>query len=195
MAGLLAALLAAVIGLGGVLYQQRVASDIADQQRQEIQVQTYFDDIGELLLDTDRPLREAEPGDDVSVLAQAKTLTVLEALDSEHKKSIVQFLYNAQLVRKDAPVVSLRDANLSDANLSGTDLREANLNGAFLEDADLREANLFQADLSFADLREADLSDAILDDADLSIAKVTDEQLAEVGTIVGATMPDGTTDD
>ena len=100
MAGVLIALLAAIFGLGGVLYQQHVAADIADKQRQETQVQTYFDDMGELLLDTDQPLREAEPGDDVSVMAQAKTLTVLEALDSEHKKSIVRFLYNAQLVRR-----------------------------------------------------------------------------------------------
>src|SRR5215203_2288893 len=77
LAGVLAALLAAVIGLGGVLYQQRVAFELADQERQETQVQTYFDDIGGLLLDTDRPLREARLGSDVSVLAQAKTLAVL----------------------------------------------------------------------------------------------------------------------
>src|SRR5215207_10737189 len=134
LASVLAALLAAVIGLGGVLYQQRVAFDIADQERQETALQTYFDDMAELLLDRDQPLREAKPDDsvmpwttpsaqraagkvvpnaaprlptggDVSIVAQAKTLTVLEALDSEHKKSVVRFLYSAGLIRKDVPGV------------------------------------------------------------------------------------------
>jgi len=181
-AGVLVALLAAIFGLSGVLYQQRVASDIADQQRQETQVQTYFDDMGELLLDTDQPLREAVPGDDVSVLAQAKTLTILEALDSRHKRSIVRFLYNAQLVLKDAPVVSLRDADLRDANLIASDLRDADLSsarlpgaelmGADLSSAQLPEANLISADLSGANLNGADLSGARLIYADLSGARL-----------------------
>jgi len=182
-AGVLVALLAAIIGLSGVLYQQRVASDIAAQQRQETQVQTYFDDMGELLLDTNQPLREAEQGDDVTVLAQAKTLTILEALDPEHKKSIVQFLSNAQLIRKDAPVVSLRGANLRDASL-----RSANL-----QNTDLRGANLIGADLDHAYLRYADLSGALLQDADLSGARgITSEDLEkQAQSLEGATMPDG----
>ena len=186
LAGVLAALLAAVIGLGGVLYQQRVAFHIADQQRQETEVQTYFDDMGDLLLDTNQPLREAEPGEDVSVVAQAKTLSVLETLDSERKKSIVQFLYNAQLLRKDSSVVILRDADLREVNLSGTDLSEANLSGADLRDASLRDADLLRTDLSEANLRGADLRDgsdvddpisdagSLLHDADLSRADLRD---------------------
>ena len=190
LAGVLVALLAAIIGLGGVLYQQYVASDIANQQRQETQVQTYFDDMGELLLDTDQPLREAEPDDNVSVVAQAKTLTVLEALDTEHKKSIVRFLSNAQLVRKDAPVVSLRGANLRHASLQAerlahTDLSGANLFAADLDHANLSDANLSNADLSGAILRGADLSGAI---------GITSEDLEkQAGSLEGATMPDRST--
>ena len=181
-AGVLVALLAAIFGLSGVLYQQRVASDIADQQRQETQVQTYFDDMGELLLDTDQPLREAVPGDDVSVLAQAKTLTILEALDSRHKRSIVRFLYNAQLVLKDAPVVSLRDADLRDANLIASDLRDADLSsarlpGAELMGAKLTAARLNSAQLPGAKLMGADLSSAQLPEADLSSAQLPEANL------------------
>ena len=183
-AGVLVALLAAIFGLSGVLYQQRVASDIADQQRQETQVQTYFDDMGELLLDTDQPLREAVPGDDVSVLAQAKTLTILEALDSRHKRSIVRFLYNAQLVLKDAPVVSLRDADLRDANLIASDLRDADLSsarlpGAELMGAKLTAARLNSAQLHLAELRNADLSSAQLPGAELMGADLSSAQLPE----------------
>ena len=165
LAGVLVALLAAIIGLGGVLYQQHVASDIADKQRQETQVQTYFDDMGDLLLETGQPLRDAEPDDNVSVVAQAKTLTVLEGLDSEHKKSILRFLSNAQLVRKDGPVISL----------GGAILRGADLSAAFLDGADL--------------------SGAILDGADLSRAHgITSEDLEKQSrSLEGATMPDGST--
>jgi len=173
LTGVLATLLAAVIGLGGVLYQQSVASDIAEQQRQEIQLQTYLDDMGELLLDTEQPLREAEPDDNVSILARAKTLSVLEALDSKHKKSILQFLSDAQLLYpypNDAPVISLREANLI-----GVDLREANLS-----DADLSDANLGQADLGRANLRDA---------------TVTPEQLDAARLLRKATLPDGSKHD
>jgi len=195
LAGVLVALLAAIIGLGGVLYQQYVASDIANQQRQETQVQTYFDDMGELLLDTDQPLREAEPDDNVSVVAQAKTLTVLEALDTEHKKSIVRFLSNAQLVRKDAPVVSLRGANLRHASLQAERLAHTDLSGANLFAADLDHANLSDANLSDANLSNADLSGAILRGADLSGAiGITSEDLEkQAGSLEGATMPDRST--
>jgi len=110
-------------------------------------------------------------------LAQAKTLSVLEALDSEHKKSIVQFLYNAQLLRIDAPVVSLRGANLR-----GTDLR-----GADLSDANLPEAVLRGADLSDANLSNADLSDA---------RGITSEELEkQAKSLEGTTMPDKTEHD
>ena len=44
----------------------------------------------------------------------------------------------------------LSDANLSGANLNGANLRDANLNGANLSDADLRGANLSGAELNCA---------------------------------------------
>ena len=188
LTGVLATLLAAVIGLGGVLYQQSVASDIAEQQRQEIQLQTYLDDMGELLLDTEQPLREAEPDDNVSILARAKTLSVLEALDSKHKKSILQFLSDAQLLYpypNDAPVISLREANLI-----GVDLSDADLSDADLSDANLREANLSDADLSDANLGQADLGRANLRDA-----TVTPEQLDAARLLSKATLPDGSKHD
>ena len=50
--------------------------------------------------------------------------------------------------------------------------------------------------LNGADLSDADLGDANLGGADLSGATgVTDEQLAEAGTLEGATMPNGSKHD
>ncbi len=64
-------------------------------------------------------------------------------------------------------------ANLSDANLSGTELSYADLTGANLSSAnllgaDLKSANLDYANLQHANLYGTDLSGAFLDYADLS---------------------------
>ena len=85
---------------------------------------------------------------------------------------------SAALTIKDALVeavskrVSLRCADLGDANLGGAHLRCADLSGADLRDANLRGADLRYANLSGADLRFADLRDANLGGADLGEKKV-----------------------
>jgi uncharacterized protein YjbI with pentapeptide repeats len=102
---------------------------------------------------------------------------------------------------------SLRDADLSSAWLDGVDLSGADLasaglyhtdlNGAILSGAILNEAELKGADLSGADLRgallvEANLRNASLFRADLSDAYgYTQKQLAQAGSLEGATMPNG----
>src|SRR5918994_5299687 len=53
---------------------------IADQRRQDDTLQAYLDQIGQLLLDKDRPLRESQEGDEGRTLARARTLTVLTRL-------------------------------------------------------------------------------------------------------------------
>jgi hypothetical protein len=196
LTGVMGTFIAAYIGLSGVFYQQYTATKISDQERQETQVQTYFDDMGALLLDTDRPLRKAESGDDVSVLAQAKTLSVLEVLDPEHKRDVVQFLYDAQLVQTESPVISLSSAELFDADLSYTFLFDANLSEANLIGANLSTSGLSGANLSGAYLTDANLSGAYLDEADLTNAHgLTDSQLAEATSLEGTTMPDGSQHD
>ncbi len=88
---------------------------------------------------------------------------------------------------------------LIDANLSGADLSDAELS-----EVNLAEANLSRADLSFADLNGAYLSGArlssarldlaILHFADLSNDKgITQQQLDQVYTCKGATLPKGLT--
>lgn len=66
----------------------------------------------------------------------------------------------------------LSNTNLTGANLSEANLREANLMGASLSEANLREANLWgvnlaESDLSSANLTKADLWMANLENADL----------------------------
>jgi len=184
------------------------AQKIEGQRAQDAALQAYLDQMSQLMLDGG--LGSSEGGsEEVRTLARARTQTVLARLDSRRKGSVVQFLYEASLIEKDNPVVSLRKVGLrhadlsklvlSGANLSDAELQNANLSGATLQDADLsfadlsfadlsgahmsgahmNEADLISADLSAADLRNAKLSGATLRSADLRNAKLNDADLSE----------------
>jgi hypothetical protein len=74
----------------------------------------------------------------------------------------VQFLYESGLIAEKGPVVNLRGADVSRADLANVRLGDAKL-------------------------RKADLSGANLS----GIWELTDEQLGTVKTLAGATMPNG----
>jgi uncharacterized protein YjbI with pentapeptide repeats len=199
---------AIAIGVAWLNQAQRAGElEVENQRAQDEALQAYLDQIGQLLLDKERPLRQSKEDDEVRTLARARTLTVLRRLDDERKASVLQFLHESGLIAKKCVVVYLGRADLSRANLiksnligaylRGANLSRANLSGASLMGAELvranlRGANLRGANLSISDLSDADLSGANLSDADLSGAKGwTEGQLSEARTLVGATMPDG----
>ena len=66
-------------------------------------------------------MRRASPGDNLGTVVRAQALAVLEELDFDRKRILLQFLYESGLIRKDKPVVSLVAANLSRADLSERD--------------------------------------------------------------------------
>jgi hypothetical protein len=198
-----AALIGALVALGGVFTAQMVSITLDDrradeareleaQRAHEAALQNYFEQVGTLLIE--QPLRRASPGDYLSTVVRAQTLSVLEGLDPDRKCILLQFLYESGLIHKDKPVVSLVLANLSGANLSGTylagaDLRGADLSRAILSRANLREADLRGANLSGAYLAGADLRGADLHDAMFFITNEELEQQAK--SLEGATMPNG----
>ena len=181
--------------------------ELEERRAQENALPAYLDQMVRLLNDKDRPLRMAEGGDEGSILAKGRTLSVLPRLDGERKARVLQFLYETGLIIKDRPVVDLLGADLREANLRGANLREADLNGANLGGADLREAdlngaNLREVNLHWADLIAADLSGAYLGMTDLSLTDLsgadlrnvkdlTVGQLDQAYSLEGATMPDG----
>jgi hypothetical protein len=161
-----------VLAIGGFLFtrsENRSTQAVAERRAQDEALQAYLDQVGRLLLDKDALLRQSEEDSDVRTLARARTLTVLSKLDSDHKAQVVQFVYEAGLIKPDQPVLDLGEANLSGANLS-----EAVLGAAVLR-------NRSGANLSGATLTRADLSDA---------KGVTNEQLSAASYLQGATMPD-----
>jgi hypothetical protein len=166
--------------------QQERALEVESQHAQDAALQAYLDQLSQLLLDKNKPLSETQPGDNLRVVARARTLTILPSLDRGRKANILQFLYEAHLISRGHSVVSLKGAFLSEAYLG-----EAYLSGADLNGARLRGAYLIGAELIDADLGEADLTHADLSEADLTGARVTYEQLAKYRTLENATMLNG----
>ena len=210
----------AMVGLANVYFSRKNLEhnqESLNQQRlleaerlQDATQQAYYEQIGSLL--TEHGLRKSKVNDDVRLLAEAQTATVLQALDVPRKSQIVLFLARAQLIDQDDNIIvltwaDLRHVNLSNRNISETDFEGADLSHADLKDADLIQANLWGTDLIGADMRNADLSYSRLDYADLTDAKldgvnlkranlsnakgVTDAELRKCHSVEGATMPDG----
>jgi len=165
---------------------------IEEQRAQDEALQTYLEQMGQMLLDKDRPLRQSKKGDEVQLLARARTVTILRRLDSARNRDILQFLREARLVPSNKyeiqeHIVRLDNSNLSKADLRGANLDSFDLHGTDLSGADLRDARLPWSYLPYAKLNGANLRGAYLrgdpdqsgDDADLSDADLSDANLSE----------------
>src|SRR5215203_478860 len=184
----------AVIGLAFSVQQdarqQRVENqraeaerELAVQRAQDETLQAYLDQMSTLMLEKD--LRNSDEDSEVRTLARARTLTVLKRLEASRKGEIMQFLDEADLVRRvgdSAPVIELSRADLRDASLAAVDLRGAELSTAQLHDATLGAADLSEANLCGANLRGADLGHATLKDA----VGWNEDQLSEAEKLKGA---------
>jgi uncharacterized protein YjbI with pentapeptide repeats len=146
--------------------------EIADQGRQDDALQAYLDQIGQLLLDKDRPLRQSEEGDEEQTLARARTRTVLARLDGSRKASVVQFLYESELIATDRPVLDLSGADLSEANLSHAALSEADLSSAILDEANLTDADLRDAQVGMPNVLVGIFSTTNLENVNLNGANL-----------------------
>jgi hypothetical protein len=99
----------------GKLEDQRAETErvLAEQRAQDEALQAYLDQMSQLMLD--RNLLEAEPGDPVHTLAQARTSTAILRLDAEHNESVTLFLINSGLALRSKG--SLAGRNKASANL------------------------------------------------------------------------------
>jgi len=153
-----------VLAVGGLWFS--FAQDVRQQETEEQRargaaLQAYLDEIGDLLLD--KKLQPENLDNEARTLARARTLTILERLNpgpseeaspsgqpslgSDRRRSVLQFLYESNLISKENVIVDLAGADLSDANLTGAVLRDANLANTNLIGADLTDADLWNANL------------------------------------------------
>ena len=165
--GAIGALAGAVVGLIGVLIGQyltqrrhsealRHSAELETQKAHDAALLKYLEVVGQLLTDPSR--------DDslLSPIIRAQTMALLEALTPGHKRILLEFLYESNLIGLEKPGLSLQGAKLAKAKLKEADLVDVTLRRANLEEADLVDANLRRANLAGANLKQADLSGAFL---------------------------------
>src|SRR5215208_7745939 len=186
----------AVVGLIGVVIGQyltqrrhsqalRQTAELEAQQAHEAALEKYVEHLGKLL--TEQQLRHAAADDHLRAVARAHTLAVLERLDPDRKRVLLQFLHESNLIHLDKPIISLLGANLKGAHLKGAHLKGADLRGAALREANLKEANLQKALFAGANLQGANLEKANLQEA----TALAQEQLEHASGDENTKMPEG----
>ncbi len=171
-----------LVFMGYILQQKQ--QERADNEIKEEVLQTYFDRLSGLLIDSNlialsykANSSELTPEqvllDSSLDVIRARTLSILRRFenDTERKTSVINFLIETEIVGK-------LKLNLSEANLSGANLKFANLSDANLSKANLSKANLSETKLSGANLSKANLSEANLLVSDLSNANLSRANLS-----------------
>ncbi len=75
------------------------------QSAQDTALQAYLDQMSQLLLA--KAMRNPEEGSEIRTLTRANTLTVLGRSDPGRKGRLLRFLYEAGLINKESPSLSL----------------------------------------------------------------------------------------
>jgi uncharacterized protein YjbI with pentapeptide repeats len=209
----------AVLAIGGLYVdarlstrQQELENDRAKQaqmleeERAKAEaLQAYLDQMSELMLRHD--LRRCDIAEEqcyeVRLLAQARTVTVIQRLDPDHTRHVIRFLQVSDLLgaddlSEDPKTASekarlLSNTSLEGADLERTDLREADLSYSDLSEADLHEAYLYGTKLEETTLIDADLSNAYMVNANLGAANLEKADLSGVdlqGAFVSSHLKD-----
>jgi hypothetical protein len=152
--------------------------------------------------------------DQIRYIASMHTLSVLSQLDGKRKGKTIRFLFESGLINANECIIDLREADLTNANLTGVFFVGADLSGTNLTGADLSKSTLWSVDFSGAklinaNLSDADLHEAVLRGANLAGVKLNEADLSEadlevitgitveklestVKSLKDAIMPDGT---
>ena len=170
----------------------RYAEDqqLAQEQQIETNLQTYLDRMSDLLLNPNLHAK-SQLGDNVRILATARTLTILQGLDATRKAVVLKFLINGGLIgRQDPKSLDIINpvVNFNGADFSGEDLTRFSLNGADLALVNFTGVMLNEANLSGADLSGANLSGAQMQDATLCFAMVTNNAQVSDANLTGALL-------
>jgi uncharacterized protein YjbI with pentapeptide repeats len=143
----------------------------AHLRAQDEALQQYLDQVSGLLVELEQPQKPMSFAL-FSRLVQARTLTLLLKLDRDRKRQPLKLIAQLELIERQNPLLSLKNAGLDDADLHEVTLLEVSLREADLRGADLTGADLRKSDLTGADLRGADLTRAVLTRACLARANL-----------------------
>ncbi|HEY6286346.1 MAG TPA: hypothetical protein VIX20_11835, partial [Ktedonobacteraceae bacterium] len=88
---------------------ERRAEMIEVDKQREASLQAYQAKMSDLLLD--KHLRESAPDDEIRITTRVLTLNLITRLDSTRKRSLLQFLYESGLIKKDNRIIDLNGAD------------------------------------------------------------------------------------
>ncbi len=175
------------------LYIQQETS-LVDQGHEQI-LSDYLNSMTALLSSPESPLKQSNTNSLGRIIAQTKTVAVLNALKSDALRlgTILQFLHDVGLISADThttngPIIQLNGisvggVNLKQANLNSTNFNEvimnnANMSGATLTSSSFRGAILTKANFSGATLENVDFSGANLENVDFTGADLKGANLS-----------------
>lgn len=120
------------------------ARELETQERRfaDDALETYRTQIEQWLHDKDKPLQGSTRDDAVVASAQERTFAVLKRLDPGGKRDVLRFVHRHRLIKHGETIISMREADLSEADLSSISLTDANLDYVILRGADLSCAKL-----------------------------------------------------
>jgi hypothetical protein len=173
------------VALYFTFYQAEEQRLLQEEEAMETSMQTYLDQMTQMILDDNKPLLKSGPNSVLRQTARVRTVTALNRLDGEHNKIVIDFLKDSGLIgfrvpgEKKESVVRLDAADLDDVDFAHSNLGGVNLRFAELRHADLHNAILGLSNLTFADLAHANLESADLRDTDLIFANLEDAKLAD----------------
>jgi hypothetical protein len=143
---IVAGVVAAITATVGLLNLRLTRRNLEQQEaleaerRQDTALQAYYEQIGKLITDEDLLNTERK---EIRELARGQTLTVLQQIDGERKRSLLTFLHEAGLIGAENPAVTLIGADFRGAKLyDGADFRGANLQGAAFDYGGLEGVNM-----------------------------------------------------
>src|SRR5215204_1510048 len=139
------------IFLVGLLFtrRQREHQEAATREHeQDAALAAYLDQMSDLMIDQQLGKdRSDNLKEQVRKVAEARTITILLEVDSEHKRRPLKLVYELGLINTPRPILELKNVGLDGADLSELTLRDACLNGADLSGADLSGTDLTDANL------------------------------------------------
>lgn len=159
--------------------EQRAKSEqeLSKDRQREDALQSYFNQISELLLRKDGDLKVSKPKDEIRVVARTRTLSTLRMLDGTRKGQLLQFLKEANLIERDNSIVSLENADLTNMQMNYGNLSNIELVKVKLSNSKLYGTNLSNSNLQKSDFWSSSLINVIFDNSNLEGALFVDAVL------------------
>ncbi len=157
--------------------QEQIALVEADKQRQTA-LENYYDKMSELLLEENLrgPIKtppQKDNSEEARKIARTRTLGLMQIMDADRKAQVLQFIYEADLINKENPIINLLGIDLSDSNLMNASLLDVKIVGSDFTNANLENAKLMNSNFAGSIFNKSILKNAKLTDVNFEQAVFT----------------------